>query len=105
MRFQARFWIYLLSFLRSLFSIGLMSRYFNLDAILENDEEAKKFLDANTPTLQPSAPSTEVNEERDEEEKQSTKSSPFVEIIFQVLTTFCRYRDGDIRLKALNAIG
>ncbi|VDK74707.1 unnamed protein product [Litomosoides sigmodontis] len=92
--------------LRSLFSVGLMSRYFNLDEILENDEEAKKFIDANAPALQASVPSAEVNEERDEEEKQSAKSfSPFVEVIFQVLTTFCRYRDGDIRLKALNAIG
>uniref|UniRef100_A0A158Q833 Nipped-B protein n=1 Tax=Elaeophora elaphi TaxID=1147741 RepID=A0A158Q833_9BILA len=91
--------------LRSLFSIGLMSRYFNLDAILENDEEAKKFLDANASTLPPPVPSVEVNEEHNEDEKQSTKSSPFVEMIFQVLTTFCRYRDGDIRLKALNAIG
>lgn len=88
-----------------MFSIGLMSRYFDLDTILENDEEAKKFLDRNASALQPVAPSAEVNEEHDEEEKQSTKSSPFVEIIFQVLTTFCRYRDGDIRLKALNAIG
>uniref|UniRef100_A0A1I8EA76 Nipped-B protein n=1 Tax=Wuchereria bancrofti TaxID=6293 RepID=A0A1I8EA76_WUCBA len=91
--------------LRSLFSIGLMSRYFDLDAILENDDEAKKFLDANALTLSPSSPLTEVNEEHDEEEKQCAKSSPFVEMIFQVLTTFCKYRDGDIRLKALNAIG
>ncbi|KAK6104387.1 Sister chromatid cohesion C-terminus family protein [Brugia pahangi] len=91
--------------LRSLFSVGLMSRYFDLDAILENDDEAKKFLDANAFILSPSSPLTEVNEEHDEEEKQSAKSSPFVEMIFQVLTTFCKYRDGDIRLKALNAIG
>lgn len=82
-----------------------MSRYFDLDAILENDEEAKKFLDANASALPPSSPLTEVNEEHDEDEKQSTKSSAFVEMIFQILTTFCRYRDGDIRLKALNAIG
>ncbi|KAL3993808.1 Sister chromatid cohesion C-terminus family protein [Acanthocheilonema viteae] len=90
--------------LRSLFSIGLMSRYFDLDGILENNEEAKKFLDANA-ALPPSASSTEVNEEHDEEEKQSSKPNLFVEMIFQVLITFCRYRDGDIRLKALNSIG
>ncbi|VDK72975.1 unnamed protein product, partial [Onchocerca ochengi] len=90
--------------LRSLFSVGLMSRYFDLDTILGNDEEAKKFLDANVSALS-SPPSTELNKEHDEEEKQSAKSNTFVEMIFQILTTFCRYRDGDIRLKALNAIG
>uniref|UniRef100_A0A915PUN3 Nipped-B protein n=1 Tax=Setaria digitata TaxID=48799 RepID=A0A915PUN3_9BILA len=91
--------------LRSLFSIGLMSRYFDLDAILENDEEAKKFLDANASAPSLSSPLADLIEEHGEEVKQSTKSNAFVEMIFQVLTTFCRYRDGDIRLKALNAIG
>ncbi|VDO48403.1 unnamed protein product [Onchocerca flexuosa] len=82
-----------------------MSRYFDLDAILGKDEEAKKFLDSSVSALSSFSPSTELNKEHDEEEKQSAKSSTFVEMIFQVLTTFCRYRDGDIRLKALNAIG
>ncbi|MCP9261200.1 hypothetical protein DINM_004449 [Dirofilaria immitis] len=74
--------------LRSLFSIGLMSRYFDLDTILENDEEAKKFLDVNA-SAQPSLPEVE---QHDEEEN-------------NLQNRVLLYRDSDIRLKALNAIG
>lgn len=81
---------------RSLYSIGLMSRYFDLNTIFEDDEEAKHYL------------STCVQSQKhkdDGEQDKVEKAVCFTEIIFSVLTTFCRYRDGGIQMKALNALG
>lgn len=85
---------------RSLYSVGLMSRYFDLDVILADDENAKKFhLGTSCAT-----PVNGLNAENPDME-QSKKAPRFAEDIFQVLTTFCRYRDPAVRLKALNAVG
>uniref|UniRef100_A0A0N4V606 Nipped-B protein n=1 Tax=Enterobius vermicularis TaxID=51028 RepID=A0A0N4V606_ENTVE len=86
---------------RTLYTIGLMSRYFNLDEILENDEEARKNL---------SRFARKENEKSGSESNLSTveegkKASPFTDDVFRVLSLFCRNRDGAIRMKALTALG
>lgn len=78
-----------------------MSRYFNLDEILENDEEARKNL---------SRFARKENEKSGSESNLSTveegkKASPFTDDVFRVLSLFCRNRDGAIRMKALTALG
>uniref|UniRef100_A0A915BWJ3 Nipped-B protein n=2 Tax=Parascaris univalens TaxID=6257 RepID=A0A915BWJ3_PARUN len=96
---------------RSLYSIGLMCRHFDVDAILEGDVEARKNLSAYCSLRQSNAESTanHVRISGDEEDSDHTaiskKPQPYKEDVFQVLSFFSRNRDGAIRMKALNALG
>ncbi|KHN74356.1 Nipped-B-like protein pqn-85 [Toxocara canis] len=101
---------------RSLYSIGLMCRYFDVDAILESDTEARKNLSTYCCPLRPTNADasattnhTRVGDEQiaiqDGDQTTPKKPQPFKEDVFSVLSFFCRNRDGGIRMKALNSLG
>uniref|UniRef100_A0A0N5APU5 Nipped-B protein n=1 Tax=Syphacia muris TaxID=451379 RepID=A0A0N5APU5_9BILA len=88
---------------RTLYTIGLMSRYFDLDEILENDEEARKNL--SQVSIKEMEKSSDISTAASSNDFERKGSRPFTDDVFRVLSLFCRNRDGAIRMKALTALG
>ncbi|MFH4983111.1 hypothetical protein AB6A40_009820 [Gnathostoma spinigerum] len=92
---------------RALYSVGLISRYFDVDEMLGDDESARLCLSAYCCPLRAGKESGISLDEQESEEFEGhvRRPQPFTDDIYAILTTFCRNRDGNIRTKALNALG